>query len=308
MQNNRNTFFQQNGINQLDRETIQKVIHFNTKFRNNYFLTPSSDFKYSFPLAINNVLSVRLRSIDIPNTWYTFSERIGNNKFIIETEIGRAKKKSIFEIIIPDGNYNAVQFQNYINNTYLYLSGVNNELNYLKLTINENNLKSKFEFFKKPPTRFKYSLKFMMPGIKTIMYTMGWNMGFRMAQYLNLEENISSEGLFDGGGDRYIYVSLEDYNKSRNDNNIIFLDNTFIDKDIIGKMYLHDGKFNININDNDGSENLKKREFMGPVDIKTIHIKLLDEYGNIVYLNNMDWSFALEFEILYRKYQKNYTR
>ena len=99
MQNNRNTFFQQNGINQLDRETNQKVIHFNTKFRNNYFLTPSSDFKYSFPLAINNVLSVRLRSIDIPNTWYTFSERIGNNKFIIETEMGRAKKKSIFEIV-----------------------------------------------------------------------------------------------------------------------------------------------------------------------------------------------------------------
>ena len=99
-------------------------------------------------------------------------------------------------------------------------------------------------------------------------------------EYLNLKQDIESEGLFDAGGDRYIYISLEDFNKNRNDNNIIFLDNTFIDKDIIAKMYLHNGKFNINIDDNDGDANLKKREFMGPVDMKTIKVKLLDEYGN----------------------------
>ena len=73
-------------------------------------------------------------------------------------------------------------------------------------------------------------------------------------------------------------------------------------------MYLHDGKFHINIDDNDGDSNLKKREFMGPVDINKIHLRLLDQYGNKIFLNNMDWSFSLEFEILYEKYQKNYTR
>ena len=79
-------------------------------------------------------------------------------------------------------------------------------------------------------------------------------------------------------------------------------------KDIIGKMYLHDGKFHINIDDNDGSENLKKRVFNGPVNIEKLHLTLLDEYGNKIYLNNMDFSFSLEFEILYEKYQNNYTR
>jgi len=293
---------------QYERDIVQKIVHLNTKYRDNYFTTNSTDFKYNFPLAINNILSMRLRSSDIPNTWYTFSEKLGNNRFIIETVCGKEKNHSIFEIVIPDGNYNAIQFQNLLNGTYLHQSGVSNELNYLKFTISEIDLKSRFHIIGKYPSNFSYTLKFSLPGMRHIMDTTGWLLGFRMSQYTNLTTDFASEGLFDAGGDRYIYVSLEDFNKSRNDNNIIFLDNTFIDKDIIGKMYLHDGKFNININDNDGSANLKKRVYMGPVDIKTIKIKILDQYGNLVHLNNMDWSFALEFEILYRKYQKNYTR
>ena len=47
---------------------------------------------------------------------------------------------------------------------------------------------------------------------------------------------------------------------------------------------------------------------MGPVNFERIHLKLLDEYGNLVYLNNMDFSFSLEFEILYEKHVKNYYR
>ena len=103
-------------------------------------------------------------------------------------------------------------------------------------------------------------------------------------------------------------TSFVDFNKNRNDNNIIFLDNSFIDKDILGKIYLRDGKFHVNVDDSDGEGSLKKREFNGPVDFERIHLKLLDEYGNIIYLNNMDFSFALEFEILYEKYTKNHYR
>ena len=66
---------------------------------------------------------MRLRSIDIPNTWYTFSGKIGNNKFIIETKTRRTEL-TIFEIIIPDGNYNAIQLSNYLNETYFFQSGI----------------------------------------------------------------------------------------------------------------------------------------------------------------------------------------
>ena len=45
---------------------------------------------------------------------------------------------------------------------------------------------------------------------------------------------------------------------------------------------------------------LRKRNYFGPVDIQKLRIQLLDEYGRIIQLNNMDWSCALTFEVLYK--------
>ena len=294
-------------INQINRQITKKVIHFNTKFRDNYYNTSSTDFFYKFPITINNAISVRLRSIDIPNTWYTFSDRLGNNTFIIEMMIG-GSSVFIYEIRVPEGNYSATELVKYLNTTYFHLSGQINELSYIKFSINQHNLKSKFEITGSPPALTKFNIKFVAPTTKSIMFTMGWILGFRMGQYLNISREVISEGLFDAGGDRYIYLSFEDFNMNRNDNNIIFLDNSFIDKDILGKIYLKDGKFHINVDDNDTEANLKKREFNGPVDFERMKLRLLDEYGNIIYLNNMDFSFSLEFEILYEKYTKNMCR
>ena len=45
----------------------------------------------------------------------------------------------------------------------------------------------------------------------------------------------------------------------------------------------------------------KKRHYFGPVNIDKLHIKLMDEYGQPIDLLGMDYSFALEFQILYEK-------
>ena len=305
----KNIIYRGQNINQINRPIVKKVIHFNTKFRDNYYNTPSTDFLYKFPLTVNNAVSVRLRSIDIPNTWYTFSERLGNNTFIVEAVIGKVCPEVIIhKITIPEGNYTAVELTNYLNTTYFFQSGKVNELNYLKFSVGQHDLKSKFQIVGESPAKICFNIKFVEPTTKSIMFTIGWILGFRMGQYLNIYDTLVSEGLFDAGGDRYLYISFIDFNMNRADNNIIFLDNSFIDKDILGKVYLKDGKFHVNVDDNDTDANLKKREFNGPVDFERMHLKLLDEYGNIIYLNNMDFSFSLEFEILYEKYTKNLCR
>ena len=65
-------------LNQLSRSIKNKVAYFNTKFRDNYYKTTSSDFCYNLPMEIRNAISVRLHSIDIPNTIYNISK---NNNF-----------------------------------------------------------------------------------------------------------------------------------------------------------------------------------------------------------------------------------
>ena len=39
------------------------------------------------------------------------------------------------------------------------------------------------------------------------------------------------------------------------------------------------------------------------VNIKKIHVRLLDRFGDVIDLNNMDYSFSLELEILYDRNQ-----
>ena len=41
------------------------------------------------------------------------------------------------------------------------------------------------------------------------------------------------------------------------------------------------------------------REYFGPVNIQNFNIQLLDEYGRVINLNNMDYSFCLTFSIAY---------
>ena len=36
-------------------------------------------------MSIKNILSLRIQSIDIPNSWYNFSKKMKNTQFIIKT-------------------------------------------------------------------------------------------------------------------------------------------------------------------------------------------------------------------------------
>ena len=65
--------------------------------------------------------------------------------------------------------------------------------------------------------------------------TFGWLVGFRLASYKNFTTEIISEGLFDGGGDSYIYVAVNDYQYNTNSLNIIGFDGSIMEKNIIAK-------------------------------------------------------------------------
>ena len=49
----------------------------------------------------------------------------------------------------------------------------------------------------------------------------------------------------------------------------------------------------------DSSLQTNKRDYMGRVDLSRFHLRLLDEVGNTVNLNNHDWSITLNCERLY---------
>ena len=75
------------------------------------------------------------------------------------------------------------------------------------------------------------------------------------------------------------------------------------DSDILAKITLPSldySKFGKFIPDNGGSLQLNTRAYFGPVDLDRFTIKLIDNNGNLVNLNNRDWSFTLRVEQLYQ--------
>ena len=207
----------------------------------------------------------------------------------------------VHDIVIPDGNYDVKLLTAYLNNTYFYLSKTDTLLKYLKFNIHRHSLKTSFELTGKYPDDLKFNLKFINQESENIMETLGWMLGYRHGQYLNNDSSILSEGLYDGGGDRFIYFCLTDYNNTTNEHNIVCYDKTSVNKDIMAKIYIHNGKFSLNINDiPDNSVSFSKtRIYHGPINFKKISVQLLDQFGNIIDLNNMDFSFTLQLEKLY---------
>ena len=106
-------------INSLKRIIQMKNVHINSCFREKYISTNPSDFKYTIPNEIKNVISMKLASIEIPNSWYLYSEK-ENNHFSIS--IYTDSKNTSFNIFVPDGNNNSETLVEYLKRILLYES------------------------------------------------------------------------------------------------------------------------------------------------------------------------------------------
>ena len=115
-----------NHLNPIEKRVISRLLCIDTLFRPNYNKTKSTDFIYSLPESINNVVSMKVVAAEIPNMWYSFSSENKNNTFIIELfnvcatdQYGVVQKtvlesiiydNYVFTITIPDGNYSSDTF------------------------------------------------------------------------------------------------------------------------------------------------------------------------------------------------------
>jgi hypothetical protein len=298
-----NTAF--NEISPGNLNAVKRIIQYcnvniNSCFRTNYYQSNPCDFTYIFPTEIKNVVSLRLVSIEIPNSWYLFSKIKKNNLFEIIVQEEK-KEKCGYTIEIPEGNYTSESLEEYLNENYFCNSGINTALKYIKFSINPYNLKTQFELLEEGlEKKMTFSLKFSESIQQNFMNTFGWIVGFRMANYVNVT-NAISEGLFDAGGDRYIYVGVNDFQYNSNSSNIVCFDKSILNEEVIAKIPMVNGKLSLIINDNNLPLS-KIRLYNGPVNLSRLQIKIMDRFGSIIDLNNMDFSITFEVQILYESF------
>jgi hypothetical protein len=100
-------------LNNLKRKTVLQTIILNSQYREDYCNTLSTDFTIILPMYLKNVLSIRLSSLQIPNSLYCISQTNKNNAlYLREDAVGGVEGV----VIIPDGNYDAASFVTVLQN------------------------------------------------------------------------------------------------------------------------------------------------------------------------------------------------
>ena len=125
----------------------------------------------------------------------------------------------------------------------------------------------------------------------------GWFLGFRNGIYVN-NLNYVSEGIADITGPKYLFLVVDDYNNSVNNNFYGAFNSSILNKNILARISLQSSTFDV-LEQNNLNLITTPREYFGPVNIQTMNIQLLDEYGRVVNLNNMDFSFCLTLTTVY---------
>ena len=294
--------FYQGTINPLNKRILKKNINIDTRFRENYYTTVSTNFNVNLPLKLSKVVSLQLSALELPNSFYIISHIYGNNFFVLEIV-----DEEPLVVTIPDGNYDYLGLQHFINKFLSTQSGSYPNIQFLadvntpdgggdqggsaKMVVGSKNGTTDFSInfvtdrYGNDDKQTPLPLKF------------GWLIGFRDGYYENNTTYVS-EGLINLLGPRYIYLAVDDFNNSVLDGFYGAFTSSIINKNILARISLQGNVYNVLSKDN---FNLitTPRQYFGPVDILKLQIQLLDEYGRILNLNNMDYSFCLTFQTIY---------
>jgi hypothetical protein len=296
-------------LNPIEKRVIRKILNIDTRFRDNYNATFSTDCALNIPFQIT-VLNMQLTSIEIPNSYYVISKQYGNNHF----GISAGGEKIIY--VIPDGNYSNQDIVDYLNNyagNNGYTSATNPLLYYITFNVNiigqTGSGSGQFVIGISPSyggSLFDFTVNFdedingnLDNGTPLIM-KLGWLLGFRESIYINNSTYVS-EGIIDLYGPRYLFLAINDYTTSVNGGFYSAYNRTFLDKNILARISIPNttrDKFNIN-NWNNMNIISYPRQYFGPINLGKIGIQLLNEYGIPINLNNMDFSFCLSFDVPY---------
>lgn len=286
-------------FNPLKRKIREENLVIDTRFRENYYNSSPTNFNFQLPMLVQNVLSMKLSAIELPTTYYAISKQLNNNFFTLTVN-------SVSKVItIPDGNYDNDSFILCLNNELILQGGDFQYINFVINIVNNNgsgqmmvglvedassNLQFELNF---QADRFGYDDRSTPLPLK-----LGWIMGFRNGVYVN-NQNYVSEGIVDLVGPRYFYLVIDDFNN--NNNNGLFysaFNSSILNKNILARISLQSELFKVLL-ENNLNIITTTREYFGPVNIGNLQIQLLDEYGRVVDLNYMDFSFCLTLTISY---------
>jgi len=292
----------------LQERTLKKHLNVDTRFREN-FQQSSSNFDINLSFKLANVTKMELSSIEFPTTFYAISNVFGNNFFTIRVDVsGEGVKEALFEL--PDGNYSRTAIINALKNpdNYTPSDSIFNDINFDVDVDAEGSGTGKMFFTIDSSSSIVNQVELLFnenrscqPDSNALIKKLGWMLGFRNGSYVSLNENnnnfeIRSESLLNITGPKYIYMAIDDHNSNNESTSNFYsaFNSVILHKNILARIPLTTFSFSFEIA-NMLSIVSTPREYTNPVSIEKLGIQLMDEYGRILDLNEMNISFCLSF-------------
>jgi hypothetical protein len=292
-------------INPLKKKTNRLFLNIDSRFRDNYYGTQSTNYYVSLPVQLNNIYTMQLSQIELPITFYVISKQLGNNFFTISANL--VGNSPIFNVIeIPSGNYSQTNLISLLNTFMTNLGGIFANIVFGVNILNsdtgtEQTYVSINSAYAGPTIEFSLNFQANILGNDDkntpLPLKFGWLLGFRNGIYIN-NSNYVSEGLINLVGPRYLFLVIDDFNNNVNNGFYSAFNNSVLNKNILARISVQSGIFT-SLSENNLNLITYPRQYYGPVNILNMNIQLLDEYGRIIDLNNMDFSFCLTFQTAY---------
>ena len=310
-------------LNPLNTRIITKCLNIDTKFREDLYNTQSSDFILNLPEKYNKVVSMQLSSLEFPVSFYGISAYYGNHYLSMTLEytpigsiVGQTPTHTTTDtFIIPDGNYNSLDFIAKVNAIMSLQSGLDNSttnetnmFQYVSFTLDVNSTGSgSGKVILAPTGAYGANIHSITMDFTRDIYgnvdnvniasRIGWNLGFIRPLYTGQSSYIA-ETVVEPAAIRYAYLCIDDFNNSSNNHFVSVFPKSVLAPNILARFSMRASYFSLMM-ETDYNIVTEPRRYFGPVDIQRLRIRIYDDFGRILAMNHSNFSFSLVLKILY---------
>jgi hypothetical protein len=248
--------------------------------------TMSSEYSIQLVEMLRDVTSLQVVQMEVPISFHTISERLGNNQFTITDDTS----KRVTQYLVPDFYYS----HSSIGGLFQVLNGF-----------------SALYVFATSPTGFTTIANRSGAPI-TIDFGTGTNsldslgqlLGFRQKTYsityspipIPIPLPLLSESAIDSNPMRYLYLCLEDYSASSSTDFVSYLTHSIVAKKIASRITLGNSQFGTVLYNTPSTTVSNVRLFSNPVNLAKLAFQLVAENGTSINMNGLGYSFVLRVE------------
>lgn len=319
-------------MNPLKTRVISKCLNIDTRFRDNITTSNSSDFMVTLPVRLQKVVSMQITAIEFPVSFYGISSKYGNHHFYISVECQPQSQYDnkydenggdVFTesrvVKIKDGNYNASDLIDEINNSMIQLESnividasnidTNSLFQYVEFTLDitesgsgtgKVNLTHTTETLGNKIISISLDFTRDINGIldtTPVTSKIGMNLGFLKRKYEGAL-SYTSETLIEPANIRYLYLAIDDFNNNVNNHFISAFNQSILSPNILARISVKGSYFSLMM-ETDLLTSTEPRKYFGPVDIQKLHVQVYDDHGRILDTNNSNFSCCILFKMLY---------